>query len=132
MCVVAVACGSDSKASDTVAVPAGSAAPTSTASSDTAAPNATTAVADTAAATTAATGDSACGAVGDKGTIEVFLIPSPSSTSIQSFIPAFEKKTCIKVNFSETPYGEAHQKQLLAYQPSSTTRSSRRSVLQRR
>ncbi len=112
MCVVAVACGSDSKASDTVAVPVGSAAETSAAPTDTAAPNATTAVAET----TAATGASSCGAVGDKGTIEVFLIPSPSSTSIQSFIPAFEEKTCIKVNFSETPYGEAHQKQLLAYQ----------------
>jgi len=46
----------------------------------------------------------------------VFLIPSPSSTAIQSFIPAFEKKTGIKVNFSETPYGEAHQKELLSYQ----------------
>jgi ABC-type glycerol-3-phosphate transport system substrate-binding protein len=57
-----------------------------------------------------------CAAVGDKGEINLFLIPSPSSTSIQSFIPAFEEETCIKVNFSETPYGEAHQKQLLAYQ----------------
>ena len=46
----------------------------------------------------------------------MFLIPSPSSTAIQSFIPAFEKKTGIKVNFSETPYGEAHQKELLSYQ----------------
>ena len=43
------------------------------------------------------------------------LIPSPSSTSIQSFIPEFEKETGIKVNVSETPYGEAHQKQLLSY-----------------
>ncbi len=59
---------------------------------------------------------SSCGTVGDAGSINVFLIPSPSSTAIQSFIPAFEQKTCIKVNFSETPYGEAHQKQLLAYQ----------------
>ena len=50
------------------------------------------------------------------GEINVFLIPSPSSTSIQSFIPEFEKQTGIKVNFSETPYGEAHQKQLLSYQ----------------
>ena len=61
-------------------------------------------------------GGGACTAPGDKGTINVFLIPSPSSTAIQSFIPAFEKESCIKVNFSETPYGEAHQKQLLAYQ----------------
>lgn len=50
------------------------------------------------------------------GKINVFLIPSPSSTSIQSFIPGFEKETGIKVNVSETPYGEAHQKQLLSYQ----------------
>ena len=53
------------------------------------------------------------------GEINVFLIPSPSSTSIQSFIPEFEKQTGIKVNFSETPYGEAHQKQLLSYQQKS-------------
>jgi multiple sugar transport system substrate-binding protein len=50
------------------------------------------------------------------GEINVFLIPSPSSTSIQSFIPDFEAETGIKVNISETPYGEAHQKQLLSYQ----------------
>ena len=50
------------------------------------------------------------------GEINVFLIPSPSSTSIQSFIPGFESETGIKVNVSETPYGEAHQKQLLSYQ----------------
>ena len=49
------------------------------------------------------------------GEINVFLIPSPSSTSIQSFIPEFEEETGIKVNVSETPYGEAHQKQLLSY-----------------
>lgn len=47
--------------------------------------------------------------------INVFLIPSPSSTSIQSFIPEFTKKTGIKVNFTETPYAEAHNKQLLSY-----------------
>ena len=50
------------------------------------------------------------------GTLNVFLIPSPSSTSIQKFIPDFEKATGIKVTFTETPYGEAHQKQLLSYQ----------------
>jgi ABC-type glycerol-3-phosphate transport system substrate-binding protein len=50
------------------------------------------------------------------GEINVFLISSPSSTSIQSFIPDFEAETGIKVNVSETPYGEAHQKQLLSYQ----------------
>jgi multiple sugar transport system substrate-binding protein len=112
MAIVAVACGSDSKASVTSAAPAASGAPASAAPADTNAPDATTG----ASATTAAGGTAACGAVGDKGAIEVFLIPSPSSTSIQSFIPAFEKQTCVKVNFSETPYGEAHQKQLLAYQ----------------
>jgi ABC-type glycerol-3-phosphate transport system substrate-binding protein len=63
-----------------------------------------------------ASADGACGEVGDGGSINVFLIPSPSSTSIQSFIPAFEEETCIEVNVSETPYGEAHQKQLLAYE----------------
>lgn len=57
-----------------------------------------------------------CGEPGSAGEINVFLIPSPSSTSIQSFIPQFEAATCIAVNVSETPYGEAHQKQLLAYQ----------------
>jgi ABC-type glycerol-3-phosphate transport system substrate-binding protein len=64
---------------------------------------------------------SACGSSSDSssdevgGEINVFLIPSPSSTSIQSFIPEFEAQTGIKVNVSETPYGEAHQKQLLSY-----------------
>ena len=57
-----------------------------------------------------------CGELGDGGAINVFLIPSPSSTSIQSFIPDFEADTCIDVNVTETPYGEAHQKQLLAYE----------------
>ena len=66
--------------------------------------------------TTTATTEGDCGEPGDKGELNLFLIPSPSSTSIQSFIPQFEAATCIKVNFSETPYGEAHQKQLLAYQ----------------
>jgi len=55
------------------------------------------------------------------GEINVFLIPSPSSTSIQSFIPDFEAETGIKVNVSETPYGEAHQKQLLSYQQKAGT-----------
>lgn len=60
--------------------------------------------------------DAACGEPGDAGEINVFLIPSPSSTAIQSFVPDFEAQTCIAVNVTETPYGEAHQKQLLAYQ----------------
>lgn len=68
-----------------------------------------------------ALGLSACGSSsGDSekelsGELNLFLIPSPSSTSIQSFIPEFEEKTGVKVNVSETPYGEAHQKQLLSY-----------------
>ena len=68
-----------------------------------------------------ALGLSACSSSGsdsDKalsGELNLFLIPSPSSTSIQSFIPEFEEKTGVKVNVSETPYGEAHQKQLLSY-----------------
>ncbi len=73
-------------------------------------------VPSTSSATTPGTAAASCGQPGDAGSINLFLIPSPSSTSIQSFIPAFEATTCIKVNFSETPYGEAHQKQLLAYQ----------------
>ena len=68
-----------------------------------------------------ALGLSACSSSGSdsgkalSGELNLFLIPSPSSTSIQSFIPEFEKKTGVKVNVSETPYGEAHQKQLLSY-----------------
>ena len=46
--------------------------------------------------------------------INVYLIPSPSSTAIQSFIPAFQEATGITVNVTETPYGEAHQKLLLS------------------
>lgn len=49
------------------------------------------------------------------GEINVFLVPSPSAEAIKSFIPDFEAATGIKVNVSETPYGEAHQKQLLSY-----------------
>ena len=68
-----------------------------------------------------ALGLSACSSSGSdagkelSGELNLFLIPSPSSTSIQSFIPEFEAKTGVKVNVSETPYGEAHQKQLLSY-----------------
>lgn len=46
--------------------------------------------------------------------LNLFLIPSPSSTAIQSFIPAFTEKTGITVNVTEVPYGEAHQKLLLS------------------
>lgn len=48
--------------------------------------------------------------------INLYLVPSPSSTSIQSFIPAFTEKTGITVNVTEVPYGEAHQKLLLSVQ----------------
>lgn len=48
--------------------------------------------------------------------LNLFLVPSPSSSAIQSFIPAFEEKTGITVNVTETPYGEAHQKLLLSFQ----------------
>jgi ABC-type glycerol-3-phosphate transport system substrate-binding protein len=48
--------------------------------------------------------------------INVYLIPSPSATAIQSFIPAFEAATGVTVNVTETPYGEAHQKLLLSVQ----------------
>ena len=131
------ACSSDKKAADTTTAAAGTtAAAADTKAADTSAPAAadtTAAAADTKAAETsaAATETSAAAAAattaaaagdltpGSNGEINVFLIPSPSSTSIQSFIPAFEKKTGIKVKFSETPYGEAHQKQLLSYQQKS-------------
>ena len=110
MAVTAAACGSDDEAGAVTSPPAvettladgatDSTAPAETATTDAATTDTT--VAD-------------CGETGDAGEINVFLIPSPSSNAIQSFIPAFEDQTCIKVNFSETPYGEAHQKQLLAY-----------------
>ena len=112
------ACGSDSK--DTT--PAETAAP---ASAETTAAAAETTIAAASETTTAAAAETTAAAAGgdleagSNGEINVFLIPSPSSTAIQSFIPAFEKKTGIKVNFSETPYGEAHQKQLLSYQQKS-------------
>jgi ABC-type glycerol-3-phosphate transport system substrate-binding protein len=48
--------------------------------------------------------------------LNLYLVPSPSSTAIQSFIPAFEQKTGMKVNVTEVPYGEAHQKLLLSVQ----------------
>lgn len=48
--------------------------------------------------------------------LNLYLIPSPSATAIQSFIPAFTEKTGITVNVTEVPYGEAHQKLLLSIQ----------------
>jgi multiple sugar transport system substrate-binding protein len=48
--------------------------------------------------------------------INIFLSPSPSSTAIQSFIPAFEQATGHKVNVTEVPYGEMHQKLMLSVQ----------------
>ncbi len=50
------------------------------------------------------------------GELNLFLSPSPSSTAIQSFIPAFEKATGHQVNVTEIPYGEMHQKLMLSVQ----------------
>ncbi len=52
----------------------------------------------------------------DANQLTVFLVPSPSSTAIQSFVPAFEEQTGITVHVTETPWGEAHQKLLLSSQ----------------
>ncbi len=52
----------------------------------------------------------------DAAQITLFLVPSPSSTAIQSFVPAFEERTGISVHVTETPYGEEHQKLLLSLQ----------------
>ncbi|CAN5118171.1 hypothetical protein BH18ACT4_BH18ACT4_14190 [soil metagenome] len=123
--MLAAACGGggDDAADDTVAVTTVAVAetepptsPEATIETETteASPEPTEAPETSEATGTTAGGD--CGEVGDAGSINVFLIPSPSSTSIQSFIPEFEAATCIAVEFSETPYGEAHQKQLLAYE----------------
>ena len=119
--MTAVACGSDDNTAADTSPPAETPVETTadvaeTVSTD--APGETTASDATSAPveTTADTAAADCGERGDAGEINVFLIPSPSSTAIQSFIPDFEEATCIAVNFSETPYGEAHQKQLLAYQ----------------
>jgi multiple sugar transport system substrate-binding protein len=48
--------------------------------------------------------------------LNLYLIPSPSASAIQSFIPAFTERTGITVNVTEVPYGEAHQKLLLSVQ----------------
>ena len=56
------------------------------------------------------------GAPAQADELNLYLIPSPSSTAIQSFIPAFTEKTGITVNVTEVPYGEAHQKLLLSVQ----------------
>ena len=48
--------------------------------------------------------------------LNIYLSPSPSSTAIQSFIPAFEKATGHKVSVTEVPYGEMHQKLMLSVQ----------------
>ncbi len=111
LAVGVAACGGDDQEPEAGATTAGATETTAGATETTAGGTETTAGGTD---TTAAPAD--CGEAGDAGEINVFLIPSPSSTAIQSFIPAFEEQTCIKVNFSETPYGEAHQKQLLAYQ----------------
>ena len=48
--------------------------------------------------------------------INLFLIPSPSATALEKMGPEFTAKTGIKVNFTETEYGTAHQKALLSIQ----------------
>ena len=48
--------------------------------------------------------------------ITVFLIPSPSASAIQAFVPVFERQTGIEVMVVQAPYGEAHQKLLLAFE----------------
>ena len=48
--------------------------------------------------------------------INLFLIPSPSATALEKLAPEFTAKTGIKVNFTETEYGTAHQKALLSIQ----------------
>jgi multiple sugar transport system substrate-binding protein len=48
--------------------------------------------------------------------LNLFLTQSPSSTAIQSFIPAFEKATGHTVHVTEVPYGEMHQKLMLSVQ----------------
>ena len=110
LAVTVAACGGDDQ--EAVETTAAAVETTAAAVETTAAAVETTAAA---VETTAAPAED-CGEPGDKGEINIFLIPSPSSSAIQSFIPAFEEASCVKVNFSETPYGEAHQKQLLAYQ----------------
>lgn len=47
--------------------------------------------------------------------LRIFLIPSPSATAIKAMIPDFERETGARVEVTEVPYGEAHQKQLLAF-----------------
>jgi multiple sugar transport system substrate-binding protein len=46
--------------------------------------------------------------------LNIFLSPSPSATAIESFIPAYEKKTGNKVQVTEVPYDSMHQKLMLA------------------
>ena len=48
--------------------------------------------------------------------LNIFLSPSPSATAIESFIPAYEKKSGNKVHVTEVPYGEMHQKLMLSVQ----------------
>ena len=107
------ACGSDAS-SNPASTPTTTGATESTASAS----GGSTVTTVSSSGATSAPGTTAGGdkEAGSEGEINVFLIPSPSSTAIQSFIPAFEKKSGIKVNFTETPYAEAHQKQLLSYQ----------------
>ena len=71
------------------------------------------------AACSAGGGDAAPTTGGSASTpaeINLFLIPSPSATALEKMAPEFTAKTGIKVNFTETEYGTAHQKALLSIQ----------------
>jgi ABC-type glycerol-3-phosphate transport system substrate-binding protein len=60
--------------------------------------------------------DTTAPADGGARKITVFLIPSPNATAITALAADFTAETGIEVEISETPYGEAHQKQILAFQ----------------
>ena len=87
------ACGSDSKETTPAATEAPASVETTAAAAETTVAAATETTAAPAETTAAAAGDLEAGSNGE---INVFLIPSPSSTAIQSFIPAFEKFTCTR------------------------------------
>ncbi|MDH4278586.1 MAG: sugar ABC transporter substrate-binding protein [Acidimicrobiia bacterium] len=104
LALVSVGCGSseDTGAGDDTATDSGETADTSSDESEAAEEE------------PADAGDEAT--AGEAGAIKVFLIPSPSAEAIKSFADEFTADTGIAVTFEEVPYGEAHQKQLLAYE----------------
>ena len=68
------------------------------------------------ACTSSSSGSASSAGATSGGTINLFLIPSPSASALEKSIPAFEKATGIQVKFTETDYGTAHQKALLSIQ----------------